>query len=133
MSLLSILGALVLVSAYSLLTIYIGLELLSLPLYGGSWLFVVGFAQGAEAAIKYFILGAITSGLLLYGMSLIYGITGSINIADIAHYLTNKNVAHLDLVLVAMVLMLTAAAFKLGGSTFSYVGCQMSMKVRQMP
>ena len=70
LSLLSILGALVLVSAYSLLTIYIGLELLSLPLYA---LLAIrrGFAEGAEAAIKYFILGAITSGLLLYGMSFI--------------------------------------------------------------
>ena len=117
LSLLSILGALVLVSAYSLLTIYIGLELLSLPLYA---LLAIrrGFAEGAEAAIKYFILGAITSGLLLYGMSFIYGITGSINIANIAHYLANKNLAHSNLVLIAMVLMSTTAAFKLGVAPF---------------
>lgn len=113
LSLLSILGALVLISSYSLLTIYIGLELLSLPLYA---LLAIRseFLRSSEAAVKFFIMGAITSGFLLYGMSLIYGITGSINILDISYYLTNKNLAHSNLVLIAMLLMLTTASFKLG-------------------
>ncbi|MBK2125627.1 NADH-quinone oxidoreductase subunit NuoN [Fangia hongkongensis] len=117
LSLLSILGAITLVSAHSLLTIYIGLELLSLPLYA---LLAIrrGFAIGAEAAIKYFILGAITSGILLYGMSFIYGITGSLNLSDIGTYLATPDAAHLNIVLVAMVLMIATATFKLGAVPF---------------
>lgn len=117
LSLLSTLGAITLVSAHSLLTIYIGLELLSLPLYA---LLAIRrkFGIGAEAAIKYFILGAITSGLLLYGMSFIYGVTGSLNLAEIGHYLSASKFAHLDLVLVAMVLVIAAATFKLGAVPF---------------
>ena len=117
LGLLSILGAIVLISAYSLLTIYIGLELLSLPIYA---LLAIrrGFAKGVEAAIKYFILGAITSGLLLYGMSFIYGITGTLNLYKIGVYLANHNAAHLDIVLVSMVLMITTASFKLGAVPF---------------
>ncbi|WP_239986777.1 NADH-quinone oxidoreductase subunit NuoN [Fastidiosibacter lacustris] len=117
LALLSILGALVLTSAHSLLTIYIGLELLSLPLYA---LLAIrrGFAKGAEAAIKYFVLGAIASGLLLYGMSFIYGITGSLDLTEIGKYLTNPTAAHMDIVLIAMVLMITTATFKLGAVPF---------------
>ncbi|WP_440993905.1 NADH-quinone oxidoreductase subunit NuoN [Cysteiniphilum litorale] len=117
LSLLSILGALVLTSAHSLLTIYIGLELLSLPLYA---LLAIrrGFATGAEAAIKYFVLGAIASGLLLYGMSFIYGVTGSLDLTEIGKYLANPEMAHSQIVLIAMVLMIATATFKLGAVPF---------------
>ena len=117
LALLSILGAMVLTSAHSLLTIYIGLELLSLPLYA---LLAIrrGYAKGAEAAIKYFVLGAIASGLLLYGMSFIYGITGSLDLTEIGQYLAQPNASHLDIVLIAMVLMITTATFKLGAAPF---------------
>ena len=117
LALLSLLGAVVLVSANSLLTVYIGLELLSLPLYA---LLAIrrGFATGAEAAIKYFILGAITSGLLLYGMSFVYGVTGGLNLDVIGQYLSNPAASHLNIVLVAMVLMVVTATFKLGAVPF---------------
>lgn len=117
LSLLSILGAMVLTSAHSLLTIYIGLELLSLPLYA---LLAIrrDFARGAEAAIKYFVLGAIASGLLLYGMSFIYGVTGSLDLSEIGNYLATPNEAHKKIVLIAMVLMITTATFKLGAVPF---------------
>ncbi|WP_440651608.1 NADH-quinone oxidoreductase subunit NuoN [Cysteiniphilum sp. 19S12-1] len=117
LSILSILGALVLTSAHSLLTIYIGLELLSLPLYA---LLAIrrGFATGAEAAIKYFVLGAIASGLLLYGMSFIYGVTGSLDLTEIGKYLANPQVEHSQIVLIAMVLMIATATFKLGAVPF---------------
>lgn len=79
----STLGMLIMVSAYHLLTLYLGLELMSLCLYA-----MVAMqrdsAVATEAAMKYFILGSIASGMLLYGMSIIYGITGSLAIHEIA-------------------------------------------------
>src|SRR5205814_2813985 len=79
----SLLGIMVLVSANSFLTVYLGLELMSLCLYA-----LVALnrdsAVSTEAAMKYFILGALSSGLLLYGMSMVYGATGTINISDVA-------------------------------------------------
>jgi NADH-quinone oxidoreductase subunit N len=75
----ALLGIFVLISANSLLTVYLGLELLSLSLYA-----MVAFDRdsgiAAEAAIKYFVLGAIASGVLLYGMSMVYGLTGSLDL-----------------------------------------------------
>lgn len=83
LSLYAVLGMCVLVSAHSMLTVYLGLELLSLPLYA-----LVALQRDVstrtEAAMKYFIMGAIASGILLYGMSMFYGATGSLDIANIA-------------------------------------------------
>ena len=77
------LGALVLISAGSFITLYLGLELLSLSLYA-----MVAFDRdsgiAAEAAIKYFVLGSVASGTLLYGMSIVYGVTGSLELGAIA-------------------------------------------------
>jgi len=78
-----VLGMFVMASAHNMLTIYLGLELLSLSLYTlvaydrDSW-------RGSEAAMKYFVLGALSSGMLLYGMSMIYGAAGSLDLAEIA-------------------------------------------------
>lgn len=83
LGLLATLGMLVMASAYSMLTLYLGLELLSLCLYA-----LVAYDRdsrmGSEAAMKYFVLGALSSGMLLYGMSMVYGGSGSLYIADIA-------------------------------------------------
>src|ERR1700685_2245640 len=77
------LGAMVLISAGSLITLYLGLELMSLCLYA-----MVAFDResgiAAESAIKYFVLGSMASGTLLYGMSIVYGVTGSLELAEIA-------------------------------------------------
>ena len=77
LGLFALLGIMVLISANSLLTLYLGVELLALSLYA-----MVAFDRdsgvAAEAAMKYFVLGAIASGALLYGMSMIYGVTGSL-------------------------------------------------------
>ena len=77
LSLTALLGIFVLVSANSLLTVYIGVELMSLSLYA-----MVAFDResgtAAESAMKYFVLGAIASGMLLYGMSLLYGLNGTL-------------------------------------------------------
>jgi NADH-quinone oxidoreductase subunit N len=81
--LLSTLGMLMLISAADLIALYLGLELMSLPLY------VVAAShrtslRSTEAGLKYFVLGALSSGMLLYGASLIYGFTGTVNFAAIA-------------------------------------------------
>ena len=84
LALTALLGIFVLASANSLLTVYIGVELLSLSLYA-----LVAFDRdtgiAAEAAIKYFVLGAIASGMLLYGMSLLYGLTGTLDLDRSGH------------------------------------------------
>ncbi len=81
--LLSTLGMMMLISANDLIALYLGLELMSLPLY------VVAASnrdsiRSTEAGLKYFVLGALSSGMLLYGASLIYGFTGTVNFAGIA-------------------------------------------------
>ncbi len=82
--LLSTLGMLMLISATDLIALYLGLELMSLPLY------VVAAShrdrlRSTEAGLKYFVLGALSSGMLLYGASLVYGFTGTVSFAGIAH------------------------------------------------
>ncbi|MCL5668935.1 MAG: NADH-quinone oxidoreductase subunit NuoN, partial [Gammaproteobacteria bacterium] len=83
LALFAVLGMMVLVSAHSLLTLYLGLELLSLSLYSMVAL-QRDSASASEAAMKYFVLGAIASGMLLYGMSILYGVTGSLDLAEIS-------------------------------------------------
>ena len=89
-SILGLVGAMVMISAYSLLMLYLGIELLSLALYA-----LIGFNKhsglSSEAAIKYYVLGAMSSGILLFGISLIYGFTGSINYFDIADQIRDIN------------------------------------------
>jgi len=123
LSLTAVLGMLVLVSAHSLLTVYLGLELLSLSLYA-----MVGLHRdsitASEVAIKYFVLGALASGMLLYGMSLLYGITGTLDLAGIAHYLTERTAenpiaSNLNPALIlGLVFTLIGIAFKLGAAPF---------------
>ncbi|HCJ98083.1 MAG TPA: NADH-quinone oxidoreductase subunit NuoN, partial [Gammaproteobacteria bacterium] len=117
--LLSILGMMVMVSGYSLLTLYLGLEILSLSLY--TLIAIARKRSGAiEAALKYFVLGAIASGLLLYGMSMIYGITGSINISDIAAFASDTNLGSRETLIInfGLVFLVIGIAFKLGAVPF---------------
>ena len=81
---LSTLGMMMLISAADLIALYLGLELMSLPLY------VVAAShrnvlRSSEAGLKYFVLGALSSGMLLYGASLVYGFTGTVSFTGIAH------------------------------------------------
>ncbi len=89
LGLFAVLGMMIMVSAHNFLTIYLGLELLSLSLYT-----LVAFnresSQATEAAMKYFVLGAIASGMLLYGMSILYGLSGSLDIAQVSDYLVRS-------------------------------------------
>ena len=114
----SLLGAMVLISAASLITMYIGLELMSLPLYAMAAMRPDQEHNG-EAAVKYFIMGAVASGILLYGMSLLYAVTGHLDISGIVTYMSNHSVENYRiLMLVSMVFMIVAVAFKLGAVPF---------------
>ena len=114
LTLTALLGILVLSSAASLLTVYIGIELLSLSLYA-----LVAFDRdsgiAAEAAMKYFVLGAIASGTLLYGMSLLYGLSGTLEFGGLALAFTGT--PSLGLVL-ALTFVVVAVAFKFGAAPF---------------
>jgi NADH-quinone oxidoreductase subunit N len=116
LGLFSVLGMMVLISAHSMLTVYLGLELMSLSLYA-----MVAFnrdsAISSEAAMKYFILGGFASGVLLYGMSIIYGVTGSLDLAAISTYLSAQQSFNAPLLL-GMVFIVVALAFKLGAVPF---------------
>ncbi len=114
LTLTALLGIFVLGSAASLVTVYIGVELLSLSLYA-----LVAFDRengiAAEAAMKYFVLGAIASGTLLYGMSLVYGLTGSLELGAIAASLTHSPSLGL---LLGVAFIVVATAFKFGAAPF---------------
>jgi NADH-quinone oxidoreductase subunit N len=115
LALIATLGMFVMASAASLLVLYIGLELLSLSLYA-----LVAFDRdsraGSEAAMKYFILGALASGMLLYGMSMLYGAAGSLLISDIAAVISAGD--NLLLMSFGMTFALVGVAFKFGAAPF---------------
>ncbi len=109
-----VMGMSVMASAYSLLTIYLGLELLSLPLYA----MVASYKdshQATEAAMKYFVMGALASGLLLYGISILYGLTGTIEIPALAKLL---HAAPSTTMALALVFIIAALIFKFGAVPF---------------
>ncbi len=105
-------GMMVMVSANNLLTIYIGLELFSLCLYALIALHRDS-VEATESAMKYFILGALASGILLYGMSLLYGLTGSLGLDEIAQSVDGMSSENLPL-LAALILLIVGLLFKLG-------------------
>ena len=110
------LGALVLISAASLITLYLGLELMSLCLYA-----MVAFDResgiAAESAIKYFVLGSMASGTLLYGMSIVYGVTGSLELATIASAVSGGFSDNIGLIF-GVAFLIVGIGFKLGAVPF---------------
>lgn len=116
LSLFSILGMMVLVSAASLLTLYLGVELLALPLY--ALISLSKDKRAPEAAMKYFVMGALASGMLLYGISLLYGATGSFEIKIVAEKLIQQTTLPPMIISIGMVLVLVGLAFKLGAVPF---------------
>jgi NADH-quinone oxidoreductase subunit N len=105
----STIGMMIMLSANDLITLYIGLELLSLSLY-----VIAAFdrdnGRSAEAGLKYFVLGALASGLLLYGASLVYGFSGTTNFDRIADAIGTAEAVPFGLV-VGLVFVLAALAF----------------------
>ena len=116
LTLFSIAGMMIMVSGQHFLTLYMGLELLSLCLYA-----LVALdrdnAKATEAAMKYFVLGALASGMLLYGMSMMYGATGSLNLSEVSSALLNGAQDRPVLVL-GLVFIVAGLAFKLGAVPF---------------
>jgi NADH-quinone oxidoreductase subunit N len=116
LALFATLGILVLASAASLITVYLGLELLSLSLYA-----MVAFDRdsgvAAESAMKYFVLSALSSGTLLYGMSIIYGVTGTLDLAQIAVALHGGAAANVGL-LFGLSFLIVGVGFKFGAAPF---------------
>lgn len=117
LTLFSVLGMMVLVSAYSFITLYLGLELLSLPLYT-----LVALKRNSkvcpEAAMKYFVMGAVASGMLLYGLSMIYGATQALDIPTVAQAIASIPASQ-DLILVfGLVFVVVGLAFKFGAVPF---------------
>jgi NADH-quinone oxidoreductase subunit N len=116
LSLFATLGMMVMVSAGSLLLLYLGLELLGLSLYS-----MVALrrdsASATEAAMKYFVLGALASGLLLYGMSMVYGATGTLNLPEIAQKIQTGQ-ANTAILVFGIVFIVAGLGFKLGAVPF---------------
>jgi NADH-quinone oxidoreductase subunit N len=116
LALFSVLGQMVMISGNNMLIIYLGLELMSLSLYA-----LVAMrrdhAMSTEAAMKYFILGALSSGFLLYGISMLYGATGSLDLTEVAKVAASGTVNKTILVF-GIVFVVAGLAFKLGAAPF---------------
>jgi NADH-quinone oxidoreductase subunit N len=116
LALFALLGMMVMISANHFLTLYLGLELLSLSLYA-----MVALQRDAavatEAAMKYFVLGALASGMLLYGMSMLYGATGSLDITQVAKAI-HAGVPQKTVLVFGLVFIIAGLAFKLGAVPF---------------
>jgi NADH-quinone oxidoreductase subunit N len=117
LGLFSTLGMMILVSAHSLITIYLGLELMSLPLYA---LTAIRRSSGdsSEASIKYFFMGAVASGMLLYGISLVYGATGQLDLGDVANVIASNWQQKNTVLSFALVFILAGVGFKLAAVPF---------------
>jgi NADH-quinone oxidoreductase subunit N len=111
------LGMMVMASAHNFVTLFLGLELMALSQYS-----LVALqrdsVRATEAAMKYFVLGALSSGLLLYGMSMIYGATGSLDISRVAEVLERGNSSMPTIGVFGLVFVVAGIAFKLGNAPF---------------
>ena len=111
------LGMMIMISAHSFLLIYLGLELLSLSLYA-----MIAFNRkslsASEAAMKYFVLGAMASGLLLYGISIFYGITGTLDLNQLSEVVSLKIEQYPVPLAFALTFIVVGLAFKLGAVPF---------------
>jgi NADH-quinone oxidoreductase subunit N len=118
LSLFAVLGMMLLVAAGNLVTVYLGLELFTLSSYA-----LVAMNRdsplSSEAAMKYFVLGALASGMLLYGMSMIYGASGSLDLAQIhAVFASPAGAEHQTLFAFGLVFLVVGIAFKFGAAPF---------------
>ena len=116
LGLFALLGMFVMISGHNFLVIYMGLELMTLSSYA-----LVALrrdnATATEAAMKYFVLGALASGFLLYGLSMLYGATGSLDLNEVFNAIASRQVKHQVLVF-GLVFIVAGLAFKLGAVPF---------------
>lgn len=116
LGLFSVLGMSVMVSAYSFLTVYLGLELLSLPLYA-----MVAMNKessvATEAAMKYFVLGSLASGMLLYGISILFGVTDTIQLDAVGQIIAQRTDMN-AVAMLALIFVMAGLIFKFGAVPF---------------
>jgi NADH-quinone oxidoreductase subunit N len=117
LALFALLGQMIMISAGNLLVVYLGLELMSLSLYALAAL-RRDHAVSTEAAIKYFVLGALASGFLLYGMSMLYGGTGTLDLDRIAQAMGGRTPANATVIVFGVVFIVAGLAFKFGAVPF---------------
>lgn len=117
LGLFSILGMMILISSYNFLSLFLGLELTSLPIYA-----MVALKRDSgicsEAGIKYFIIGTMATGLLMYGLSMLYGATGSIQMDQVARAIAATSTQHHLILILGLVFVVVGIAFKLGAVPF---------------
>ena len=115
----SVVGMMVMVSAADLIVLYLGLELMALSIYC-----LVGLLKkdprSIEAALKYFLMGGFSSAILLFGISLLYGMTGSTDLATIARFCTTNDIASNPALLAGFVLVLSGFCFKVAAAPFHF-------------
>src|SRR5512134_3299653 len=115
--LLSTSGMMFMAKGTDLMTIFLGLETLSIPIY-----VLVGFHRGRmsslEGAMTYFLLGAFASGVLLYGIALIYAATGSLYLKDVASYIASKSLLRSPMLLMSLVFLTIGFVFKVATVPF---------------
>ena len=116
LALFALLGMMVMISASSFITLYLGLELLSLSLYAMVAMYRTS-NRASEAAMKYFVLGALASGMMLYGMSMLYGATGSLDILKVGRAVLEGRGNH-TLLVFGLVFVVSGIAFKLGAAPY---------------
>ncbi|WP_373088901.1 NADH-quinone oxidoreductase subunit NuoN [Sneathiella sp.] len=115
--LIATLGMMIMISANDLMTLYLGLELMSLSLYVTA-AFRRDSVRSTEAGLKYFVLGALSSGLLLYGVSLIYGFSGTTNFDGLASIFTGEEARAEIGLLIGLVFLIAGLAFKVSAVPF---------------
>lgn len=117
LGLLSVLGMMILVSSHSFLTLFLGVELLALPTYA-----MVAIQREQvrciEAAMKYFVIGALASGLLLYGLSMIFGISKSLDMTQVAKMISTVSSGQNLILIFGLIFVIAGLAFKLGAAPF---------------
>lgn len=117
LGLFSVLGMMVIVSAHSFITLFLGLELFSLPIYA-----MIALQRESsvcsEAAIKYFVIGSLASGMMLYGISMLYGAAKSLDIGAVAKVIMQTSTTHEMVLVFGLVFVIVGLVFKLGAVPF---------------
>jgi NADH-quinone oxidoreductase subunit N len=113
----STLGMMLMASGSHLITIFLGLETMSISIYVLAGLMRED-KRSVESALKYFLLGAFATGFLLYGIALIYGATGSLHLKDVAAYIASKNLLRSPMLLMSLVFLTIGFGFKIASVPF---------------
>ena len=123
----SLLGALVVTSSRDMLTLFIGIELASAPMFLLSgW--EKGDQKSNEGAIKFFLLGVLSASLILYGFSLLYGLTGELIFSEISKILLVNNLSTSPAALLSVMLILAGIGFKISVGPLSFMGTRHNMR-----